>query len=142
MRERYASDSGIKWKCADVRELPLPDRSVDVAFDKGTIDAMIYGSPWSPPETVKENTRRYIDEVIQFHLFNACAKLRRILLIRGLKVGRVLKDDGIFLYVTFRQPHFMKPLLNRDDRWDLTVETLSDNDGSFEYYGFILKKKR
>lgn len=57
------------------------------------------------------------------------------------KVTRVLKDDGVFLYVTFRQPHFMKPLLNGDDRWDLVVETLSDHEGSFEYYGFVLRKK-
>jgi EEF1A lysine methyltransferase 4 len=62
MRERFASDSGIDWKCADVRDLPEPARSVDVAFDKGTLDAMIFGSPWDPPEAVKENTRRYIDE--------------------------------------------------------------------------------
>jgi len=63
MRERYASDSGIEWKYADVRDLLEPTCSVDVAFDKATLDAMIFGNPWDPPETVKENTRRYIDEV-------------------------------------------------------------------------------
>ncbi|KAF2668394.1 hypothetical protein BT63DRAFT_456034 [Microthyrium microscopicum] len=118
MAEKFAMDTGIEWKYADVRELPEPDRSVDVAFDKGTLDAMIFGSPWSPPETVKENTGRYMDEVT-----------------------RVLKDDGVFLYVTYRQPHFVKPLLNRDERWDLIVETLSDGEGSFDYFAFVLKKK-
>ena len=54
---------------------------------------------------------------------------------------RVLKDDGVFLYVTFRQPHFVKPLLNRDELWDLTLETLSDGPGSFDYFGFVLKKR-
>ncbi|KAF2102820.1 S-adenosyl-L-methionine-dependent methyltransferase [Rhizodiscina lignyota] len=107
MRERYADDSGIEWKCADVRALPEPAGSVDVAFDKGTLDAMIFGSPWDPPETVM----------------------------------RILKDDGIFLYVTYRQPHFVRPLLNRHDQWDVVVETLSDGDGSFEYYAFVLRKK-
>jgi hypothetical protein len=58
------------------------------------------------------------------------------------KVSRVLKDDGVFLYVTFRQPHFMKPLLNKDDLWDLVVESLSDGEGSLGYYGFVLKKKK
>jgi O-glycosyl hydrolase len=24
--------------------------SIDVAFDKGTLDATVFGSPWSPPE--------------------------------------------------------------------------------------------
>jgi hypothetical protein len=63
MREQYTFDSGIDWKCADVRNLPESTRSVDIAFDKGTLDAMIFGSPWDPPEVVKENTRQYIDEV-------------------------------------------------------------------------------
>ena len=55
---------GIEWKQADVRNLDfLPDASIDIAFDKGTLDAMIYGSPWDPPDEVKENTSRYIDEV-------------------------------------------------------------------------------
>jgi hypothetical protein len=35
------------------------------------------------------------------------------------KVQRVLKDDGVFLYVTYRQPHFIKPILNREVEWDL-----------------------
>ena len=64
------------------------------------------------------------------------------MLTRDSKITRVLKDDGALLYVTFRQPRFIIPLLNRDNRWDLIVETLSDGDGSFEYYGFILKKKK
>jgi hypothetical protein len=53
-----------------------------------------------------------------------------------------LKDNGILLYITYRQPHFVKPLLNADERWDVTLETLSDGAGSFEYYGFVLRKKR
>ena len=54
----------IGWKQADVRNLDfVPDGSTDVAFDKGTLDAMIYGSPWDPPDEVRENTSRYIDEV-------------------------------------------------------------------------------
>jgi hypothetical protein len=63
MQERYASDEGIEWKHADVRELPKETGGVDVAFDKGTLDAMIFGSPWSPPDVVKENTKKYMDEV-------------------------------------------------------------------------------
>ncbi|KAH0600085.1 hypothetical protein MHUMG1_01081 [Metarhizium humberi] len=37
-------------------------KSVDFAFDKGTLDAMIHGSPWNPPETVKENSSGYTNE--------------------------------------------------------------------------------
>ena len=48
----------------DVRDMPsIPTRSIDIAFDKGTLDAMIHRSPWSPPDEVMENTGRYMKEV-------------------------------------------------------------------------------
>lgn len=111
-------DLGIEWRQADVRSLDfLADGSIDVAFDKGTLDAMIHGSPWSPPDDVLENTRKYMDEVL-----------------------RVLKDDGVVLYITFRQPHFAKPLLNWREQWRFEMEVLSDEGGGFDYYAFILRK--
>jgi ubiquinone/menaquinone biosynthesis C-methylase UbiE len=117
MKERHKSRSGIEWKEMDVRDMVgMTDQSVDVAFDKSTMDAMIYGSPWSPPDEVKHNTGRYLREV-----------------------HRVLKDSGIFLYVTFRQPHFMRPLLDIDDLWTLDMEVLSSK-GSFDYYGWVIRK--
>lgn len=47
----------------DVRDLQLPDASVDVAIDKGTLDAMFYGSPYDPPDDVRINLAKYVDEV-------------------------------------------------------------------------------
>lgn len=58
------------------------------------------------------------------------------------KVFRTLKDDGVFLYITYRQPHFMKPLLNSTGIWHLEMDVLSGGESSFDYYGFILKKKK
>lgn len=64
MTGRSEADSGVTWKLADVRDMhDIPSGSVDVAFDKGTLDAMIHGSPWSPPDDVLDNTGRYINEV-------------------------------------------------------------------------------
>lgn len=61
---RYASEKGIKWKVLDVRNMSeFKDGEFSVAVDKGTLDAMISGSPWNPPEEVKNNTGNYIDEV-------------------------------------------------------------------------------
>lgn len=55
---------GVTWLCADVRDMPIiGSSSIDVAFDKGTLDAMIHGSPWDPPDEVKANSRRYMQEV-------------------------------------------------------------------------------
>jgi hypothetical protein len=47
----------------DVRCLEMPNGSVDVAIDKGTLDAMIHGSLWDPPEDVRCNVGKYVDEV-------------------------------------------------------------------------------
>jgi hypothetical protein len=55
------------------------------------------------------------------------------------QVHRVLKDDGVFLYVTYRQPHFIKPILNRNNEWGIEMEVLGGGD-SFQYNGFVLKK--
>ncbi|UKZ78467.1 hypothetical protein TrVFT333_006207 [Trichoderma virens FT-333] len=111
MAERHSKIEGIEWKHMDVRDMAdIPDKSIDVAFDKGTLDVMIYGSPWSPP-----------------------TKSNRIL------VHRVLKDDGVFLYVTFRQPHFQIPLLSLDNLWHIDANVLRDGD-SFDYYGYVIKK--
>ena len=64
MSQRNADKPEIEWKVGDVRNMSdFADNTIDIAIDKGTLDAMIYGSLWDPPEEVVENTKRYIDEV-------------------------------------------------------------------------------
>jgi hypothetical protein len=64
MKSRHADKPQVQWMVGDVRDMTaIGSKSVDVAFDKGTLDAMIHGSPWSPPEEVLENSRRYMKEV-------------------------------------------------------------------------------
>ena len=63
MEDRHAK-YGIEWRLMDVRDMKgVDDASVDVAFDKGTLDAMIHGSPWSPPQEVRHNTSAYLRQV-------------------------------------------------------------------------------
>ncbi|KAH7035970.1 uncharacterized protein B0I36DRAFT_319463 [Microdochium trichocladiopsis] len=125
MAKRHADlgllDTAIRWQQMDVRAMAsLGDGSVDVAFDKGTLDAMIHGSPWSPPQDTLDNTSAYLREV-----------------------SRILnKSGGVFLYVTYRQPHFVRPLLTCDGtNWDLEVEHLGAGDGSFGYYGIVCRPR-
>jgi hypothetical protein len=65
MSKRHSIDArGIKWLCMDVRHMDqISSGSIDVAFDKGTLDAMVHGNPWSPPDDVRENTAQYMREV-------------------------------------------------------------------------------
>lgn len=44
----------------------IEDAGVDVAIDKGTLDAMISGSLWDPPKEVRKDVREYLDEVRGF----------------------------------------------------------------------------
>ena len=59
----------------------------------------------------------------------------------AVQVFRVLKSDAMFIYVTYRQPHFIKPLLNcAGTNWEIKVDILGGSDSSFDYQGFILNK--
>ena len=85
-------------------------------ISKGTLDAFLHGSLWTPPDDVQENVGKYVDSVL-----------------------RVLRPGGTWIYITYRQPHFMKPLLTRPS-WSLNVEELNDVAGSFGYFAFIMQK--
>ncbi|KAH7346475.1 S-adenosyl-L-methionine-dependent methyltransferase [Rhexocercosporidium sp. MPI-PUGE-AT-0058] len=118
MMTKYASLGQI-WSVMDVRQLEFQDASIDAAIDKSTLDAFLHGSLWNPPEDVREYVGAYVDQV-----------------------ARVLKPGGKWLYITYRQPHFMKQFLLREDKWSLEVETLVDPDGGggFEYFGFVMTR--
>jgi len=119
MKAKYIALSGCEWRVMDIRKLGLEDRSVDFAVDKATLDVFLYGSLWDPPPDVRENVGAYVDQV-----------------------ARVLKPGGKWLYITYRQSHFMKPLLVREGIWDLEVEGLEDADGGgrFKYFAFIMTR--
>lgn len=117
MSSKYSSLSQT-WLVQDVRALTFEPDSFDVAIDKGTLDAMIHGSLWDPPEDVIENIGKYVDEV-----------------------ARVLKSGGKWLYITFRQPHFIRRHLEREGVWETKMETLGGGGGTFEYFGWVMTKK-
>lgn len=75
----------------DKGEVVLPVQSLDsnfwVLLDTGTMDAMmaVRGDVWNPPQAVVEDCTAEIDEAL-----------------------RVLDRSGMFIYLTFGQPHFRK----------------------------------
>ncbi|BGP19885.1 hypothetical protein JCM10213_008641 [Rhodosporidiobolus nylandii] len=110
---------GMTWTTADIRALPFPSGSIDVCIDKGTMDALLTGKgldPWNPPEEVVKNVKGEVDEVV-----------------------RVLKESGRFLYLTFGQPHFRKPHLQRPG-WKVDVHEIG-GESSFGYFWYVMERE-
>ncbi|KAJ1735771.1 hypothetical protein LPJ61_000368 [Coemansia biformis] len=116
MRQRYKHQSKMTWEVMDVRALALGDGSVDVAIDKGTLDALMCdgGDVWEPSAELCANVGREVSEV-----------------------ERVLAPGGKFIWITFGQPHFRKRHLERAT-WTIEVERL--NDGGFDYFVYVMTK--
>jgi len=116
MQRLYLDRPGMEWHVMDVRGLEFEPSSFDVVIDKGTMDAMMapVEDVWNPPQQVVHDCTQEIDEVI-----------------------RVLRpSSGIFLYLTFGQPHFRRRFLTRPEG-SLDIKEIGD---AFHYYLYILRK--
>ncbi|EIE27069.1 S-adenosyl-L-methionine-dependent methyltransferase [Coccomyxa subellipsoidea C-169] len=119
MRQR-AADKGmgaIEWRVADMLDLPFADGSFDAVIEKGTMDVLFVDndSPWSPRPEV-------------------CARVHRML----AETHRVLAKDGVFLSVTFAQPHFRRPFLQAPQYdWGRDVATFGEG---FHYFVYGMRK--
>ncbi|KAJ8094447.1 hypothetical protein PM082_010881 [Marasmius tenuissimus] len=105
----------MEWHEMDVRDLAFDAASFDVVIDKGTMDAMmtVKGDIWNPPQQVIDDCTREVGEAV-----------------------RVLrKGTGLFLYLTFGQPHFRKRFLAIPNT---TLETKELGE-AFHYYLYILR---
>ncbi|KAG5526566.1 hypothetical protein RHGRI_032747 [Rhododendron griersonianum] len=109
----------IKVLEADMLDLPFGNECFDVVIEKGTMDVLFVdsGDPWNPqPATVS----------------------KAMAMLRG--VHRVLKPDGIFISITFGQPHFRRPLFTAPEfTWSVEWNTFGDG---FHYFFYILRKGR
>ncbi|KAK9429924.1 S-adenosyl-L-methionine-dependent methyltransferase [Lipomyces doorenjongii] len=115
----YKNESEMTWDVMDVRDMStFKDGMFDIAIDKGTLDALLSysGSVWDIPKHIQESAGKYMDEV-----------------------DRILKLNGRLLYISYRQPHFARPIIERP-YWRVKKETLSDPGGSFDYFGYVLQK--
>jgi SAM-dependent methyltransferase len=101
----------------DIRDLKFENESFDAVIDKGTMDALMCdrGDVWDPSEELIKDVKGEVDEV-----------------------ERVLKVGGIFLYITFGQPHFRKRHLQRDC-WTIDIKTMGD---AFHYFFYTMSKNK
>lgn len=99
----------------DVLKMTYPDSSFDIVLDKGTMDALFVDKdPWE----------QYDPEIAQM-----CHE-----------ISRVIRPGGLYVMITFDQPHFRKPhLLRQEYQW--TLEDLLTIGESFPYFMYILRKE-
>nr|QTZ19452.1 methyltransferase 13 [Bixa orellana] len=121
MQERLSSKgyTEIKVLEADMLDLPFSNECFDVVIEKGTMDVLFVdsGDPWNPrPATVS----------------------KVMAMLEG--VHRVLKSDGIFISITFGQPHFRRPFFhNPKFTWSVEWSTFGE---TFHYFFYTLRKGR
>ncbi|KAJ3337506.1 hypothetical protein HDU93_000999 [Gonapodya sp. JEL0774] len=141
----------FKMEVADIRDMvAFAADSFEAAIDKGTMDALLVAGdegdegedhgndddanktwtrprrsydPWNPPAELCAEVERYVREVY-----------------------RVLKPGGVFIYITFGQPHFRRRHLEltavdgRDHLWEsVVVYTIGT---AFHYYVYVCKKSQ
>ncbi|KAF2542925.1 hypothetical protein F2Q68_00028888 [Brassica cretica] len=107
----------IKVVQADMLDLPFDTECFDVVIEKGTMDVLFVdaGDPWNPRQETVSKVMATLDGV-----------------------HRVLKPDGIFISITFGQPHFRRPLF-MDPKFNWSMEYNTFGDG-FHYFFYILRK--
>jgi len=105
----------LEWTLGDFRQLPFESHSFDVAIDKASMDSMCTEphDPWNPPQHMLDDCNAEVDEVT-----------------------RVLKPDGIFIYLTFAQPHFRRKVLYRSG-YSLEVQEIGEG---FSYFLYTLRR--
>ncbi|EPB68687.1 methyltransferase domain protein [Ancylostoma ceylanicum] len=107
----------MEWICDDIRYLAnIPSGSFDVVLEKATLEALLVTekSPWSPSDSALET----VDSVLK-------------------SIARVLTNKGIFISISFTQPHFRVPALLRLPQWSVSVEEFGE---FFHYFVYIMHR--
>jgi len=118
MENRCKNLTKMKWMVMDVMDLQFSKSHFDIVIDKGTMDALLCDqeSAWEVEESLAINIDKMLSEI-----------------------NRVLTDNGVYIYITFGQPHFRKPLIQKEKyQWDLHVETIGE---FFHYFIYIVTKR-
>lgn len=107
----------IKVLEADMLDLPFEDGCFDVVIEKGTMDVLFVdsGDPWNPHPATVEKVMKMLHEI-----------------------HRVLKPEGIFISITFGQPHFRRRFFSDPEfTWSIEWNTFGE---TFHYFFYVLKK--
>jgi SAM-dependent methyltransferase len=119
IKNMSAEFGNVKWICGDIFSMDsYLDKKYDIAIDKGTLDALltVKHDPWNPDIKLKEHIRNYVDQIVS-----------------------ALEPNGIYIHITWSQPHFRKIFLSHP-HLDVQVNKLCSESDSFEYFIYICRK--
>lgn len=117
MQERYNTSifPGLEWVVGDIFNLSTLGKSrlFDIAIDKGTLDSFLTEphDPWDPPQHLKDKMETYMKSV-----------------------SAQLKTDGVFIHLTWAQPHFRKVFLELGEIFKTTSYKVSGGNGGFDFF--------
>lgn len=96
MQKKYSNHPKLKYITMDVREMDTFDTgSFDAVIDKGTLDSILCGNH------SKQNSTKMLEEV-----------------------GRVLKDKGIYILITYGAPSYRLNLLKSSCKWKIKLHVI------------------
>jgi len=116
MKEQHRQ---MDWITMDMTNMTFSDDTFDIVLEKATLDSLLVEdkSPWAQDTPGKK------------------------LVVSSLReVARVMKTGGMFVSITFTQPHFRVPLLCSPGLgWSVEVEEFS-RDGGFPFYHMAMEE--
>ena len=109
----------LQFQVMDMTKMEFSDDTFDVVIEKASLDSLLVDSksPWDCTSP-------------------GCLAVSKSL----LEVKRVLKPHGVFVSITFSQPHFRVPLLARSELgWSIEVEKFSGRTGLLDYFLIVCR---
>lgn len=93
---------------------------------------------WNPEPEVVADCRAEVAEAVRFVLECLAFKSAGPLILAPFSSVLRLIPEAKFIYITFGQPHFRRPLLVREG-WDLEVRDVGDGVG-FGYFAYVMQR--
>ncbi|PKA54711.1 hypothetical protein AXF42_Ash000546 [Apostasia shenzhenica] len=112
MQKKYHDKPELKYIKMDVRYMnAFESRSFDAVIDKGTLDSLMCG------QNAQQNAKMMLEEV-----------------------GRILKDNGVYILITYGDPSYRLNLLKDIRLWTITMHVIDRMEKNPEQKSWELTK--
>src|SRR5690348_16387845 len=104
----------------DMIDLQFDSGSFDVVIDKCAMDALLVTRQdhWDPEHELLEESEKYLNGV-----------------------SKVLKHGGVYLQISFDQPHFRKLFLNHPQKFNWSFSWVQFG-GGLGYFLYVMRKNK